>query len=80
MRGVYLTDPNIVDHRYDGVKPLYIEEDPDKAWWMGSSSREFSVKIAWDTVRARCDKKEEEKLLWVKGLPFKINFFFWKAW
>lgn len=43
---------------------------------MGSSSGIFSVKTTWEAVRTKKEKKELEKLLWVKGLPFKINVFF----
>lgn len=47
---------------------------------MGSTAGSFSVKTAWQLVRNRGDMKEVEKHLWIKGIPFKINFFFWKAW
>lgn len=26
------------------------------------------------------EKREEYKMLWAKRLPFKINFFLWRAW
>lgn len=73
--GGYLTGPKIVNHICDNIKPPDTKEESDKAWWIGSSLGVFSIKTAWDLVRARSDRKEEEKQLWVKGLPFKINFF-----
>lgn len=64
-----------MNHICDNIKPPDTEEESDKAWWIGSNLGVFSIKTAWDLVRARSDRKEEEKQLWVKGLHFKINFF-----
>lgn len=46
MLASYLTDSEIVDYICDSISPPNTEEDPDKAWWMGSTSGFFSVMTA----------------------------------
>lgn len=76
----YLSDEEIVDHICVGIKLAHTNKVSDKAWWMGRTIDIYSVKSAWQIVRARRCKKEIEKHLSVKQIPFKINFFFWRAW
>lgn len=33
-----------------------------------------------EQLRSKRDEKEEYKQIWEKGLPFKMNFFMWRAW
>lgn len=75
MLQTYLSDEGIVDHICEGIKLPISEETMDITWLMGSTSGSFSVKTAWQLVRHRGCKKKVEKNLWVKGIPFKINFF-----
>lgn len=74
-----MSDMEIVQYICDEIKPPTTEEGMDKAWWMLNSNENFSVKSAWEILRTRKKQVEVEKLLWVKGIPFKVNFFFWKA-
>lgn len=57
------------DHIVHNIKPA-LNEDRDISWWMGNSKGEFSFhlirKEEWDWIAN----------IWVKGLPFKINFFY----
>lgn len=58
--------------------PIMIDEDTwDHPWWMNTPSGKFTVGSAWELGRHRAEVKEVYKLMWVKGIPFKINFFFW---
>lgn len=50
----------------------------DKPWWIGSTSREFTLKIAFQIVRHKRDKVEWAKFIWTSGLPHKISFFLWR--
>ncbi|XP_016549377.1 uncharacterized protein LOC107849271 [Capsicum annuum] len=54
------------------------DERWDHAWWMPNNSGKFTVSSSWELIRHRADEKELYRLLWVKGIPFKINFFFWR--
>ncbi|KAK4717904.1 hypothetical protein R3W88_016242 [Solanum pinnatisectum] len=47
---------------------------------MGSHSGLFSVRSAWELMRRKKEKVDKYELMWGKGLPFKINFFLWRAW
>nr|XP_016488084.1 PREDICTED: uncharacterized protein LOC107808114 [Nicotiana tabacum] len=47
---------------------------------MLTPSSKFSVSSAWQIVRHRADPNQEFKLMWIKGLPFKISFFLRRLW
>lgn len=47
----------------------------DKAWCLGCSSGTFTVKNAYQLLRHRKEQMELAKMLWVKGLLYKILFF-----
>lgn len=64
----------------EGIKPPQIDNVTNKAWWMGESTGKFTMKSAWESIRTKNNKREVYKQLWIKGLPFKINFFLWKVW
>lgn len=51
----------------------------DEAWWMGASNGIFSVKSAWELLRHKKEEWEIYSKVWNKKLPFKINFFLWRA-
>ncbi|XP_070035218.1 uncharacterized protein [Nicotiana tomentosiformis] len=40
----------------------------------------FNVSSAWQILRHRADPNQDFKLMWIKGLPFKISFFLWRLW
>ncbi|KAK6788076.1 hypothetical protein RDI58_016601 [Solanum bulbocastanum] len=52
----------------------------DKAWWMGSSVGNFTVKSAYHLVRHKREQIEYCRNIWIKTLPFKISFFLWRVW
>lgn len=74
-----LSDEDIVDYIWTDIKPPHCDLGGDKVWWMGNSNGLFSMRSSWDMLRTRHCQNDIDKCLWVKGLPFKINFFFWKA-
>ncbi|XP_033511548.1 uncharacterized protein [Nicotiana tomentosiformis] len=47
---------------------------------MSTASGGFTVTTAWEILRHRAHVNAEYKLLWTKGLPFKISFFLWRLW
>ncbi|XP_075092121.1 uncharacterized protein LOC142172413 [Nicotiana tabacum] len=52
----------------------------DRPYWMSTPSGKFSVSSAWQILRHRAVPNKEFKLIWIKGLPFKISFFLWRLW
>ncbi|XP_019241407.1 PREDICTED: uncharacterized protein LOC109221379, partial [Nicotiana attenuata] len=52
----------------------------DRPYWMPTPSSKFSVSSAWQILRHRADPNQEFKLMWIKGLLFKISFFLWRLW
>nr|XP_009762911.1 PREDICTED: uncharacterized protein LOC104214886 [Nicotiana sylvestris] len=52
----------------------------DRPYWMPTPSGKFSVSSAWQILRHMADPNQEFKLMWIKGLPFKISFFLWRLW
>ncbi|WMV13941.1 hypothetical protein MTR67_007326 [Solanum verrucosum] len=69
----------MVQYITENISPVLIETGKDKAWWMGSTTGNFTVKSAWDLLRHRRDEREILKFIWNKGIPFRINFFLWRA-
>ncbi|XP_075091458.1 uncharacterized protein LOC142171670 [Nicotiana tabacum] len=70
----------IVEHirlnvHYEGSEGYW-----DRPYWMPTPSGKFSVSSAWQILRHRADPNQEFKLMWIKGLPFKISFFLWRLW
>ncbi|XP_019248489.1 PREDICTED: uncharacterized protein LOC109227749 [Nicotiana attenuata] len=52
----------------------------DIPYWMLETRGFFSVRTTWEYLRRRDDPRVAYKMIWVKGLPFKISFFMWKVW
>nr|XP_016500330.1 PREDICTED: uncharacterized protein LOC107818794 [Nicotiana tabacum] len=52
----------------------------DRPYWMPTPSGKFSVSSASQILRHRADPNQDFKLIWIKGLPFKISFFLWRLW
>ncbi|XP_049388499.1 uncharacterized protein LOC125852859 [Solanum stenotomum] len=62
----------------DNINPRMKGED--KAWWMGNTQGEFTVKSAFQLMRRKKEEYEWRNNIWIKGLPFKISFFLWRVW
>jgi len=69
----------IVFHIVKNIKPNNYALT-DKPWWMGNSTRAFSVKSAYHILRNKRESREGMSYIWIKGLPFKISFFLWRVW
>ncbi|XP_075092253.1 uncharacterized protein LOC142172518 [Nicotiana tabacum] len=67
-------------HIIEKIKPPSPQQVLDVPCWMLETRGYFSVKSAWDYTRRRDEPKTAYRLIWVKGLPFKIAFFMWKVW
>lgn len=67
-------------HIVERIKPPTLPGVLDKPYWMLDSHGKFTVKTAWEYLRRRNDTRIAYKMIWVKGLPFKISFFMWKVW
>lgn len=67
---------HIVEHMRQHMDHIRQTNLSDKPWWTKSSHGKFSVKNAWKTLRKKDEVLQYFKKIWVKGLAFKI-FFFW---
>ncbi|KAG5627165.1 hypothetical protein H5410_012383 [Solanum commersonii] len=67
-----------VDYKIYVKKSHLVPRRIDKAWWMANSNGKFSPS-AWDILRTRKKQVEVRNKYGVRGLSFKINFFFPKA-
>ncbi|KAK6784124.1 hypothetical protein RDI58_017578 [Solanum bulbocastanum] len=76
---MFISD-DMVQHIISNIKPNALEESLDKAWWVGNTIGIFTVKSAYHIMRGKKVEEEWRSGMWVKGLPSKISFFFWRAW
>ncbi|XP_070021738.1 uncharacterized protein [Nicotiana sylvestris] len=67
-------------HILEKIKPSSPQQVLDLPCWMLETRGYFSVKLAWDYMRRRDEPRIAYRIIWVKGLPFKIAFFMWKVW
>ncbi|XP_075088344.1 uncharacterized protein LOC142170350 [Nicotiana tabacum] len=67
-------------HILEKIKPPSPQQVLDVPCWMLETRGYFSVKSAWDYTRRRDEPITAYRMIWVKGLPFKIAFFMWKVW
>ncbi|XP_075076323.1 uncharacterized protein LOC142162983 [Nicotiana tabacum] len=65
---------------FEKIKPPSPQLVLGMPWWMLETRGYFSVKSAWDYTRGRDEPRTAYRMIWVKGLPFKIAFFMWKLW
>lgn len=72
-------DEELASHILENIKPPVLQEMHDKPYWMLEIRGEFSVKSAWEYLRRRKEPCNAYRIIWVKGLPFKISFFMWKV-
>uniref|UniRef100_M1BXK5 RNase H family protein n=1 Tax=Solanum tuberosum TaxID=4113 RepID=M1BXK5_SOLTU len=69
---------DMVNYIVENINPIM--EGDDKAWWMGNTQGEFTVKSAFQLLRRRREEQDWMNNIWIKGLPFKISFFLWRVW
>lgn len=67
-------------HIVQKIRPLVMDNVLDTPYWMLETRGHFSVKSAWEYLRRREDPRSACRMIWVKGLPFKIAFFMCKVW
>ncbi|XP_075088118.1 uncharacterized protein LOC107829005 [Nicotiana tabacum] len=67
-------------HILEKIKPPSSQQVLDVPCWMLEKRGYFSVRSAWDYTRRRDEPRTAYRMIWVKGLPFKIAFFMWKVW
>ncbi|XP_070014941.1 uncharacterized protein [Nicotiana sylvestris] len=67
-------------HILEKIKPPSPQQVLDMPCWMLETRGYFSVKSAWEYTRRRDEPRTAYRMIWVKGLPFKIAFFMWKVW
>ncbi|KAH0761002.1 hypothetical protein KY290_017075 [Solanum tuberosum] len=70
----------MVQHITTIIRANICEDSTDKAWGIGDEKGIFIVKSAFQNTRSRREENEWNKYMWVKGLPWKIGFFFWRVW
>ncbi|XP_070009928.1 uncharacterized protein [Nicotiana sylvestris] len=71
---------DLANHIVQNIRPPTESSQLDTPFWMLETRGHFTVKSAWDYLRRRANPKLAYKMIWVKGLPFKIYFFLWKVW
>ncbi|XP_070010520.1 uncharacterized protein [Nicotiana sylvestris] len=71
---------DLAHHIVQNIRPPTESSQLDTPFWMLETRGHFTVKSAWDYVRRRANRRLAYKIIWVKGLPFKISFFLWKVW
>ncbi|XP_019240114.1 PREDICTED: uncharacterized protein LOC109220105 [Nicotiana attenuata] len=79
-RVMELLPEDLASHIIEKISPPLVENDIDRPFWMLEPRGNFSVKTAWEYLRRREHPKRAYKMIWVRGLPFKISFFMWKVW
>lgn len=70
----------LANHIVQNIKPQGGNFVLDKPFWMLEKRGESSVKSAWEYIERRKEPRNAFKMIWLKGLPFKVSFFMWKVW
>ncbi|XP_019251272.1 PREDICTED: uncharacterized protein LOC109230201 [Nicotiana attenuata] len=73
-----LLPADLATHILQNIKPPGENIVLDRPFWMLETRGEFSVRSAWEYVRRRKEPCNAYKMIWIKGLPFKVSFFMWK--
>ncbi|XP_070032487.1 uncharacterized protein [Nicotiana tomentosiformis] len=68
-----------VVHIVEKIRPPTTQDALDIPFWSLESRGNFIVSSAWNYLRRRQDQRNAFNKMWVKGMPFKISFFLWKA-
>ncbi|XP_070034169.1 uncharacterized protein [Nicotiana tomentosiformis] len=66
-------------HIVEKIRPPIMEDVIYVPYWMLEARGHFFVNSAWEYVRMRNEPRVAYKMIWVKGLTFKIAFFMWKV-
>nr|XP_009786710.1 PREDICTED: uncharacterized protein LOC104234773 [Nicotiana sylvestris] len=75
-----LLPEDLAVHILEKIKPPSTMQVLDRPCWMLETRGYFSVKLAWEYTRRRDEPRTTYRMIWVKGLPFKVAFFMWKVW
>ena len=51
----------------------------DTAVWMPEEHGKFTIRSAWEIIRKKRMADPVNKMIWHKQIPFKVNFFIWRA-
>ncbi|KAH0730385.1 hypothetical protein KY290_001417 [Solanum tuberosum] len=70
----------MTEHIINNISPVISKGEQETPWWTNNANGRFSVKSAWELMRKKKAKEEKYTFIWRKELPFKINFFLWRAW
>lgn len=70
--------PEVVKNLVTSVKITINQEEDDPVWTI-STSGNFSVASAWNSLRQRKDFAPFDSKLWHKAIPFKMSFLSWRA-
>lgn len=62
------------------VKAPYKGKGNNSLIWISDIRVQFTVKSTWEYIRYREQTNSIYSKIWVKGLPFKMAFFMWRAW
>ncbi|XP_070046477.1 uncharacterized protein [Nicotiana tomentosiformis] len=62
-------------HIVEYIKPPVMQDMLDIPFWMLDTRGLLSVKTACEYLRRRNEPRNDYKMIWVKGLPFKVFFF-----
>ncbi|KAH0669175.1 hypothetical protein KY289_023668 [Solanum tuberosum] len=79
MLGARLSE-EIQEYIVQKIKTPNSMHQNDTPWWMANTQGSFTVKTAWELVRRRVESIRDFEEIWIKRLPFKINFFMWRVW
>ncbi|XP_070002802.1 uncharacterized protein [Nicotiana sylvestris] len=71
---------DLAHHIVQNIRPPTESSQLDTPFWMLETRGYFIVKSTWDYLRRIANSRLAYKMIWVKGLPFKISFFLWKVW
>ncbi|XP_059281156.1 uncharacterized protein LOC132034819 [Lycium ferocissimum] len=66
---------DIVDHIKSEIQIGQLHGYWDRLWCMVTSTCKFTLNSAWEILRHREEAQKEYKMMWGKGIPFKISFF-----
>ncbi|XP_070020169.1 uncharacterized protein [Nicotiana sylvestris] len=81
LEKIFQTLPeDLANHIVQNIRPPNECAELDTPFWMIEIRGHFSVNSAWDYRRRRDNPSLGYRMIWVKGLPFKISFFIWKVW
>ena len=67
-------------HLLNQIQEIHLFQDQyNYMVWVGSASRDFSIKSAWEIIRQKRNTSLIDGFLWNNLLPLKLSFFAWKV-